>query len=134
MKIIVFILNLPWTLAGLIIAVIALPRKLSTHHHPLVFIFYVRSFWFASWMPGMKGIRGMTQGNVVLLSEDKPTAVLDHELVHIRQFEKAPLILPVLYLIESIRHGYRNNKYEVEAYSTTDFKYQERIPRRLLTK
>lgn len=41
---------------------------------------------------------------------------LRHELTHILQFRKYGLLKFVfLYLIESIRHGYYNNRYEVEA-------------------
>ncbi len=41
---------------------------------------------------------------------------LNHELVHIKQFQQhgyLPFIIK--YLLESIRKGYTNNKYEVEA-------------------
>ena len=39
-----------------------------------------------------------------------------HELCHIRQFEEHGFLLFILkYLVESIRHGYHNNKYEIEA-------------------
>lgn len=41
---------------------------------------------------------------------------LRHELVHIRQFrEHGFLKFIILYLMESIRHGYYNNKFEIEA-------------------
>lgn len=41
---------------------------------------------------------------------------LTHELCHIRQFEEHGFFRFILkYLLESIRHGYYNNKYEVEA-------------------
>ena len=41
-----------------------------------------------------------------------------HELVHVKQFQRYGFIkFPFLYLLESIRKGYRNNKYEVEARS-----------------
>jgi hypothetical protein len=39
-----------------------------------------------------------------------------HELCHIRQFEEHGFGWFILkYLVESIRHGYYNNKYEIEA-------------------
>jgi hypothetical protein len=41
---------------------------------------------------------------------------LKHELCHVKQFqENGYLIFIAKYLWESIKHGYRNNKYEVEA-------------------
>lgn len=39
-----------------------------------------------------------------------------HELCHVKQFQQnGYLLFIVKYLWESIRHGYYNNKYEVEA-------------------
>ena len=39
-----------------------------------------------------------------------------HELKHIHQFQQHGFLLFIfLYLWESIRHGYTNNKYEIEA-------------------
>ena len=41
---------------------------------------------------------------------------LRHELCHIRQFEEHGFVLFILkYLVESVRHGYYKNKYEIEA-------------------
>lgn len=41
---------------------------------------------------------------------------LNHELCHIRQFEEHGFITFIIkYLVESLRHGYYNNKYEVAA-------------------
>lgn len=41
---------------------------------------------------------------------------LRHELVHIKQYQKHGIIrFFVLYLIESLKRGYRNNRFEVEA-------------------
>ncbi len=41
---------------------------------------------------------------------------LQHELKHIEQFQRYGFVrFIVLYLWESLRRGYRNNKYEIEA-------------------
>lgn len=41
---------------------------------------------------------------------------LKHELCHIRQFRQHGYIqFIVKYLWESVKHGYRNNKYEIDA-------------------
>lgn len=41
---------------------------------------------------------------------------LKHELCHIEQFRQNGFLLFIIkYLMESIRHGYHQNKYEVEA-------------------
>jgi hypothetical protein len=49
-----------------------------------------------------------------------PAAQLDagllvHELAHVEQWRADPLF-PLRYLAEWLRHGYRANRYEVEAY------------------
>ncbi len=65
--------------------------------------------------------RAITLGHVVLSVDvlDEPT--LQHELVHVRQFERwGPLFMP-LYLLASAyalgrgRHPYRDNRFEVAA-------------------
>jgi|GEM_PF-5170960 len=39
-----------------------------------------------------------------------------HELAHVRQFERhGRAVFMALYLLESLRRGYRHNRYEVEA-------------------
>jgi hypothetical protein len=47
---------------------------------------------------------------------EKDTKWVKHELCHVRQFREHgffPFIIKYLY--ESFKHGYRNNKYELEA-------------------
>lgn len=47
---------------------------------------------------------------------EKDTRWVKHELCHVRQFQEHGLIPFIIkYLYESFRHGYRNNKYELEA-------------------
>ncbi|GMU74262.1 MAG: hypothetical protein AMXMBFR44_4590 [Candidatus Campbellbacteria bacterium] len=58
----------------------------------------------------------MVHGNVVQLAPTADEKDLEHELVHVKQYERAPLIHPLLYFIETLRYGYKQNKYEVEAY------------------
>ena len=64
----------------------------------------------------------MVIGNKIYLSgvskDDflKDEAWLQHELIHIRQFQEHGFFrFLYLYLIESLKKGYYNNKYEVEA-------------------
>ena len=64
----------------------------------------------------MKNARAMTIGHVVLLGPNLENKDLEHELVHIEQYQRAPIIHPILYGLELMRRGYRNNKYEEEAY------------------
>ena len=111
-----FILNIPYTIIGLVIGVVSIPIKIS-HIYNLRYaiILNVRSLWWT--FSYAKNARAATFGNVVLLGplvEDKD---LEHELVHIEQFMRMPLIFPLLYYWELFNKGYRKNKYEIEAYT-----------------
>jgi len=61
----------------------------------------------------------MTLGNVILLGPKLLDNDLAHELVHIQQHQREPFIHPLLNGVETLRHGYRQNKYENEAYTRT---------------
>lgn len=123
MQLIAFIINLPWTLILLIAGILSLPRKIAIHHRPFAIILSVRSFWWYYWLPSKRGVRAMTLGSVVLLGPALLDKDLEHELVHIKQHQREPLIHPILSQIETWRHGYRQNKYEDEAYATTNSTY-----------
>ncbi len=91
---------------------------------PVTIIVHGASFW---WTFGyLKGARAMAIGQVVILGPNFEQNDLEHELVHVEQSARAPLIHPILYFIELVRKGYRNNKYEVEAYSRAGNIYKER--------
>ena len=125
MSFIAFILNLPWTMLGFTAATVSVPRSMSVHNKPFALIIRVRGFWWLDWMAGRKGLRATTVGNVVLLGPRLLDKDLEHELVHIEQSNREPFIHPFLYFWESFRHGYRQNKYEVEAYKRAGNKYVE---------
>lgn len=110
------LLNLPWSLLGILFAIISLPKKLIFVKTPKAIIFNIKSFWWYAWLPGMKGTRAMAIGNIVLLGENILDKDLEHELVHVRQFEREPFIHPFLYQYQNFIHGYKENKYEKEAY------------------
>src|SRR5947209_19892131 len=42
-------------------------------------------------------------------------ALLLHELVHVEQFRRHPVLFPVKYLLDLVRHGYWRSPAEVEA-------------------
>lgn len=77
------------------------------------------------WIPSLGGrLCGMggpaaavTLGSTIVVHPAVPLddRLLRHELAHVRQWRARPLAFPVLYLARHIRHGYRNNPYEVEA-------------------
>ena len=66
MTIVAYILNLPWTLLGILASIISIPINLSFKSRAIVI--NVKSFWWYAWIPGMRGVRGMAIGNVALLS------------------------------------------------------------------
>lgn len=113
MKKISFVLNLPYTFLGFLTAFLSLPRTIAINRSPFAVVIKVKKLHQVIWWK--KGIRGITIGNMILLGNiDGKT--FEHELVHIKQFEKYPIIFPILYVLELIKNGYRNNKYEIEAY------------------
>ena len=58
----------------------------------------------------------MAAGNTILLGPKEEVHDLEHELIHVRQHNELPFIYPVFYWIETLKHGYRNNKFEDEAF------------------
>ena len=71
----------------------------------------------------MRGARAAAIGYVILLSPKIENLDLEHELVHVDQHRRYPLIFPILYYIELLKSGYRNNKFEDEAYRLSGNKY-----------
>lgn len=119
-----FILNIPYTLIGLIMSLVSLPEALDVKRNPYAVVLRVKRLWWA--IGYMKGARAVTIGHVILLSSKIENKDLEHELIHVQQFERAPLVYPILYYIELIRKGSRNNKYEVEAYRVAGNIYKEK--------
>jgi len=126
MIILTFLLNLPWTLAGLLLGIISLPRRIRLNFTPFALIISVRSFWWQTWLPGHGGVRASSLGVVVLLGKNLLSNDLEHELVHVMQSEREPFIHPILYTYQSLRYGYKNNKYEIEAYRKAKNRYVEK--------
>lgn len=109
-----FILNLPYTFIGLIVAIISIPRSAVADWRSKAIVIKVKSFW---WSFGyLKNMRAATIGNVILLGQKLEAGDLEHEIIHVSQYSKFPLIYPILYYWELITKGYKNNKYEIEAY------------------
>lgn len=67
-------------------------------------------------MPGKKGVRAITNGHIIQLGPLELEKDLEHELIHVEQYEREPFIHPFLYWWQSHKYGYRKNKYEDEAY------------------
>lgn len=109
-----FLLNLPYTLLGIFVGITSFPSEITLVKNPYAFIFKVRNLWWR--VSYLKHAGAVTIGHVVLLSPKIEDRDLEHELVHVQQHQRMPIIHPVLYLFELLAKGYRNNKYEDEAY------------------
>lgn len=119
-----FILNAPYTFFGLMVGIISLPKNIEWRKKSHAIIVNVSKLWWA--FGYMKGASAVIVGHVILLGPTIEDKDLEHELVHIQQYDRLPLIYPVLYYIELIRKGYKNNAYEIEAYRLAGNIYKEK--------
>lgn len=69
--------------------------------------------------------RAVANGHCVQLGPHILENDLAHELIHVEQAIRQPFIHPFLYVWETQRHGYRYNKYEIEAYDKSASIYTE---------
>ncbi len=110
-----FILNIPYTIIGLLLSLVSVPTHIRFMKKPYAFVVKVKSFWWQFYTVG-RIVRAATIGHVILLGPKLEDKDLEHEIIHVQQYERFPILMPILYNIESIRKGYRQNKYEEEAY------------------
>lgn len=122
-----FILNLPYTLLGILLALLLRPTKIESAKNPYRIVFSVKNDSFGS--GHTKGWRGMTCGHTIILNPRVEKKDLEHEIIHVKQYERLPFIFPFIYYFEMFRHGYRNNKYEEEAYSGAGNVYRAGKPK-----
>jgi hypothetical protein len=65
--------------------------------------------------------RAMTLGHVVLCVDEIDEGILEHELVHVDQWERWGIAFPPAYLVATLgtllrgKHFYRDNPFEVQA-------------------
>ena len=66
---------------------------------------------------------GITLGRTIWLAPDAVAdpALLLHEIRHVQQFETI-WWFPLRYVWESVRHGYRGNRYEADARAYVDLR------------
>ena len=122
MRILLFILDLPFTLTGIIPLILSIPYEFKFVKNPYALVFKVKSFWWIHiYRPK---IRAMTVGHMVLMGPRLLRNDLEHEIIHVKQAERYPVIMPFLYLYESLTKGYRNNRFEDEAYTLSDSIYE----------
>ncbi len=71
------------------------------------------------WLLGRRSVSGITFWNTVMLEKGAECDVelLLHEARHVAQYQEDRLF-PFKYLWRSIRYGYENNPYEVDARET----------------
>lgn len=117
------ILNLPYSICAVFLGTFLLPKRTTFGTQPLHIVIYVTYSSFG--LDFKKGWRGMTLGNVIILNQKELSNDLEHELVHVGQFSRFPLIFPVLYMLELLKNGYRKNKYEDEAYKKAGNVYKQ---------
>ncbi|MBC8351789.1 MAG: hypothetical protein H8E66_07355 [Planctomycetes bacterium] len=83
--------------------------------------------WVLECMPNGQFVLAMTLGHTILGKTDAALDITrDHEMVHVRQYERwGPLFLPA-YLLASLwlwlagRDAYRDNPFERDAYDVSD--------------
>ncbi len=114
MKAVVFVLNIPWSLLGLLCGLLSLPKNIRMDKFQFLLVVNVKRLWINEIFLGRKA-KGFTAGNTVLLSDASDNGTYNHEIVHARQFMKMPLIFPLFYCAEYVKNGYQGNKYEKEA-------------------
>jgi len=125
-----YVWALPNTLLGLLLAfpMFAFGGSVSLNNGVLEFSGGGAS-WFFSHFPFFRRVSAMTLGHVVIgVNEEKLARWREHELVHVRQYERwGPFMIPA-YLLSSLcawargKDGYEANRFEVEAYGRTSSK------------
>ena len=108
-------------LRALIGHAIALPSAIVRDYPELASVHWRRGglpVYVAGWFLGQRSVAAITLWRVVFLA---PGVGLDaelllHELRHAYQFQ-ASAVFPLLYLWESVRRGYVDNRYERDARS-----------------
>lgn len=67
------------------------------------------------WPWWFRGFRGFTLGVLIFVKDPRDVPLVCHEMQHVAQFLRQPFTFWFRYLVELARHGYRNNRYEIEA-------------------
>ncbi len=77
------------------------------------------------WIPRLGGLlsgmgrpaAAVTLGRTIVIHPDAELTrrLLRHELAHVRQWRREPVAFPFRYVWNHLRHGYRDNPYEVDA-------------------
>lgn len=122
MRIILFILDLPFTLIGLVPAILSGPYHFTLNKNPYALVFKVRKL--RGLITVSKKARAATIGHTILLGPRELKNDLEHEIIHVKQAERYPVIYQFLYLYETLKYGYRQNRFEDEAYRLSNSVYE----------
>ena len=122
MRFFFFIINLPFTLLAIIPVLLSVPYSIKISKNPIAFILKVKRFWWA--FGYMKHARAMTFGHVILMSPAVLKNDLEHEIIHVKQFDRYPFVFPLLYARELLKNGPRYNCFEDEAYKLSKSVYK----------
>lgn len=122
MRLVLLILNLPFTLTGIIPMLLSGPYSFKLVKNPIAFVFKVKKSWWA--FGYMKHARAMTIGHIILMSPKELKNDFEHEIIHVKQSERYPVIYPLLYLYELLTKGVRQNRFEDEAYTLSKSIYK----------
>ena len=77
------------------------------------------------WLPVLGGLlsghrrtaAAVTVGQTIVVHPDARLTerLLRHEVAHVQQWRRDPLLFPLRYALQHLRRGYRDNPFEVEA-------------------
>jgi hypothetical protein len=102
---------------GMLNAILSVPLSIELISDRLAIIIWVSTIRFVS-----KDVVGLTCGHIILVKTSIRTADSQfvyalklHELTHVDQFDRFWGTFPIFYIIEHLRKGYENNRFEVEA-------------------
>ena len=125
LKILMILWASPYTLFGLFVGCLGLMTGGKFHKSVGALEFHGGAVsWFLKRIP--IGPSAMTLGHTIIgLTKSDLDRTRDHEMVHVRQYERWGILFVPAYLIASLiaylqgKNYYRDNSFEVEAYSTT---------------
>jgi hypothetical protein len=124
LQVLAFVWASPYTLAGLLIGAIGLCTGSRARLRGHVIEFYGGGVkWLINRLPGGQFVMAFTLGHTII---GQTSAALDvareHELVHVRQFERWGPFMGPAYLLSSLymwltgHRAYRDNPFEREAF------------------
>ena len=119
---------LPGTLLGLAAGLLGLATGGRVQRSGRILEFYGGAVtWLLARLPLVGGAAAMTLGHVVLgRSQDDLEWSREHELVHVRQYERwGPFFIPAYLLCSAVqwmrgKNAYLDNPFEREAYGKAD--------------